>query len=76
MDLDDQIFTAVQRRDYTRAAQLEALRREPPPPFRGGQGRTDEDIEREGEGALCWAVGAVLVALGLLAYGLAFGGGS
>lgn len=32
------------------------------PAFHGGQGRSDEDIESDGQGALCWAVAAVVVA--------------
>lgn len=32
------------------------------PPFRGGQGRSDSDVERDGEGALMWAL--AMVALG------------
>jgi hypothetical protein len=30
------------------------------PPFRGGQGRSDSEVERDGEGALVWAIAAML----------------
>ena len=66
MDLQEQIDEALIRRDFDDAARLIKLRiardraRATPPLIMGGQGRTDDDVGRDGAGLIVLTLGAVL----------------